>query len=117
VLESGQGASLVDQADVIGTIWSDSNRQEFEGTIAMQACVFGTVDHTHATSPYFGDDPIMGNGLANHGRSPSWISSIEITHTIPHKRFFGKVLIHFKAEIFRAIRSLACTARAHFLSH
>jgi len=42
-------------------------RQEFEGNEAMQPCVFGLVNHAHAATAEFFDDPIMGNSLANHG--------------------------------------------------
>ena len=36
-------------------------RQELERHEAVQACVFGFVDHTHAAATEFFDDAVVGN--------------------------------------------------------
>jgi hypothetical protein len=41
-------------------------RKEFECNSALQAGVFGFVDHTHAAFTKLFEDPVVRNGLANH---------------------------------------------------
>jgi hypothetical protein len=38
----------------------------------MELGVFGLVHHTHAATPEFIEDPVVGNGLAQHGH---WLAS------------------------------------------
>ena len=46
--------------------------QELEGYKTMQACVFGLVNHTHSAAAEFFDDPIVGDGLADHAQNLTW---------------------------------------------
>ncbi len=41
-------------------------RQELQGHIAAQACVFRLVDHTHPTATQLLCDFVVGDGLADH---------------------------------------------------
>ena len=42
-------------------------RQELEGHEAMKLRVLGFVHYPHAAGTQLLDDPVVGNGLANHG--------------------------------------------------
>jgi hypothetical protein len=59
----------------------------------VQASVLGTVDHTHAASSDFGDNPVLGYGLADHRRSPPLLIQTGAPDTIPYKLLIGKVLL------------------------
>jgi hypothetical protein len=42
-------------------------RQELKGDEAMQPRVFSFVNHAHPATAKLIDNPVMGNGLADHG--------------------------------------------------
>ena len=43
--------------------------QELEGDETIQAGVFGSVDHTHATTAELLKNAVVRNGLAEHGQA------------------------------------------------
>src|SRR2546423_12112851 len=47
-------------------ITGDLFRKKFEGHEAMQADVFGLIDHTHPAAAQLLDDPVMRYGLTDH---------------------------------------------------
>ena len=42
-------------------------RQEFHGHEAVKPCVFGFIDHAHATATEFFYNPVVRDGLSNEG--------------------------------------------------
>ena len=41
--------------------------QEFEGDKTIQPCVLSLIDNTHPAAPELLDDPVVRDGLADHG--------------------------------------------------
>ncbi len=62
-LEAAQGLRI--SGDLIG--------KEFQGDEAMEASVFGLVNHAHAATAQLFDDAIVGDGLADHSLKNRWL--------------------------------------------
>src|SRR6185369_3405500 len=52
--------------------------KEFQGYTTSQANVLRLVHHAHAAAPKLLEDPIMGNGLADHGKNSLLAAAHEI---------------------------------------
>src|SRR5450432_2716485 len=46
--------------------------QELEGNEAMQPRVLSLINHAHAAAPEFFDNPVVGDGFAEHARYGRW---------------------------------------------
>jgi hypothetical protein len=68
MVEGGSGLRLALKAAEGLGIFGDFVGQKLERHKAMQAGVFGFVNHTHTAPAQFLDDAIVRNGLANHRR-------------------------------------------------
>ena len=68
-LEPRQRLSVFD--DVIG--------QKLQGDKAVQGCVFRLVDNAHAAATKLLDDPVVRDGLANHGQRWLVFGSLHLT--------------------------------------
>ena len=66
MIQGGCRLSLALEAGQRLRITANVLRQKFKGHKAVQACVFGFVDHTHATATEFVGDSIVGDGLTDH---------------------------------------------------
>ena len=69
VIESGSGLRLALKTAQGLRIAGNFVGQKLEGNETMQAGIFGLVNDAHAAAAQLFDDPVVGDGLADHCKS------------------------------------------------
>jgi len=64
VIERCRGLGFTEEAL---TVFGGLGRQELQGYRTLQLDVLGLVHHAHPALAEFREDPVVGNGLADHG--------------------------------------------------
>ena len=67
MIEGGGGVRFAAETLERLAIFGHFFGKEFQGDGAVQAGVFGFVDHAHAATAEFFENAVVRNGLANHG--------------------------------------------------
>ena len=75
MVESGGGAGFALEAAQSLRVAGDLVGEKFEGDEAVEASVFGFVDHAHAATAEFLEHAVVRDGLANHFCSCAGVKS------------------------------------------
>jgi hypothetical protein len=67
VIQRGRSKGLPLEAFASGRIFGQCFRQELQGNVATQLEIFGFVDDTHPAATEFFQNPVVRDGLPNHG--------------------------------------------------
>jgi len=86
VVEGGGGLRLSSEALYSGRVAEDPIREKLQRDGSVQPGVLGLVDHTHPPAAELLDDPVVGDGLADHVQRPPFMDGCGFPGRVfPHR--------------------------------